>query len=341
MVNRTIIIAEAGVNHNGDFELAKKLIDCAANAGSDFVKFQTFKAAELASKAAKKAEYQQTNIVDNDDSQFAMLKKLEMPKEWHYRLKEYAEEKGILFLSTGFDNESIDFLEKLGVSFFKVPSGEITNKPYLQHIARKAKEVVISTGMSDIDEIRNALDVIMSEGLSKEQITILHCNTEYPTPMIDVNLLAMHHIKNEFGVKVGYSDHTNGFEVAVAAVALGACIIEKHFTLDRNLPGPDHKASLEPDELKSMVESIRNIELAISGSGLKTPSASEIKNVNIARKSLHYSKVLHKGEVIKKEDLIAKRPGNGVSPMNIDFYIGKTLITDVVEEQMLKPEDFK
>jgi len=341
MVNKTIIIAEAGVNHNGDFELAKKLIDCAANAGADYVKFQTFKAAGLVSKAAKKAEYQQINAVDGDDSQYTMLKKLEMPEEWHYRLKEYAEEKGILFLSTGFDIESIDFLEKLGVSFFKIPSGEITNKPYLQHIAKKAKEVIISTGMADIIEIRNALNVFEAEGLPKEKITVLHCNTEYPTPMIDVNLLAMHHIKNEFGVKVGYSDHTKGFEIAIAACALGASVIEKHFTLDRNLPGPDHKASLEPDELKSMVESIRNIELAISGSGLKTPSPSEVKNVNIARKSLHYAKALFKGDVIKTEDLIAKRPGNGVSPMNIDFYIGKTLIKDVVEEQMLKSEDFK
>lgn len=341
MVNKTIIIAEAGVNHNGDFELAKKLIDCAANAGADYVKFQTFKATALVSKAAKKAEYQQINAVDGDDSQYTMLKKLELPEEWHYKLKEYSEKKGILFLSTGFDIESIDFLEKLGVSFFKIPSGEITNKPYLQHIAKKGKDVIISTGMADIDEIRNALNVFEAEGLPKEKITLLHCNTEYPTPMIDVNLLAMHHIKNEFGLKVGYSDHTKGFEIAIAAVALGASVIEKHFTLDRNLPGPDHKASLEPDELKSMIDAIRNIELAISGSGLKTPSPSEIKNVNIARKSLHYSKALHKGDVIKKDDLIAKRPGNGVSPMNIDFYIGKTLITDVVEEQMLKPEDSK
>jgi N,N'-diacetyllegionaminate synthase len=341
MVNKTIIIAEAGVNHNGDFDLAMKLIECAANAGADYVKFQTFNASRLVSKSAKKAKYQQINAVDDDDSQYSMLKKLEMPEEWHYKLKEYAEEKGILFLSTGFDIESIDFLEKLGIRFFKIPSGEITNKPYLQHIAKKAKEVIISTGMADINEIRNALDVFYSEGLPKEKITVLHCNTEYPTPMIDVNLLAMHHIKNEFGVKVGYSDHTKGFEISVAAVALGASVIEKHFTLDRNLPGPDHKASLEPDELKSMVESIRNIELAISGSGLKTPSPSEIKNVNIARKSLHYSKTLKKGNVIKKDDLIAKRPGNGVSPMNIDFYIGKTLISDVEEEQMLKTEDFK
>ncbi|MBN2777447.1 MAG: N-acetylneuraminate synthase [Bacteroidales bacterium] len=341
MVNKTIVIAEAGVNHNGSFELAKKLIGSAADAGADYVKFQTFNASRLVSKSAKKAKYQQLNTVDDDDSQYSMLKKLEMPEEWYYKLKEYAEERGILFLSTGFDIESIDFLDKLGINFFKIPSGEITNKPYLQHIAKKAKEVIISTGMADITEIRNALEVIYSEGLPKEKITLLHCNTEYPTPMCDVNLLAMQHIKNEFGVKVGYSDHTQGVEVAIAAVALGASVIEKHFTLDRNLPGPDHKASLEPDELKSMVESIRNIELAISGSGLKTPSPSEKKNINIARKSLHYSNALSKGNVIKKDDLIAKRPGNGVSPMDIDFYIGKTLISDVEEEQMLKSEDFK
>lgn len=340
MNNRTIIIAEAGVNHNGDFEKAKSLIEYAAKAGADYIKFQTFKAEGLVSKTAKKAIYQQINMIDDDDSQYAMLKKLEMPKDWYFKLKALAEKNGISFLSTGFDEESIDFLDSIGMDFFKIPSGEITNKPYLEHVAGFGKEIVISTGMADIDEIKKALEILESKGLSRDMITVLHCNTEYPTPMEDVNLYAMNHIKNEFSVKIGYSDHTLGIEVPIAAVALGACVIEKHFTLNRNLPGPDHKASLEPEELKKMVDAIRNVELAIRGSGLKSPSSSEIKNKELARKSLHYSRNLSKRSVIRKEDLIAKRPGSGISPMSVDFYIGKILLTDVVADQILKLEDF-
>lgn len=332
----TTIIAEAGVNHNGDFELAKRLISVAAEAGADFVKFQTFKANKIVSKSAKKAVYQERNINDGDDSQYAMLKKLEMPEEWHLKLIQYAQEQGIQFLSTGFDLESIDFLDQLGSPLFKIPSGEITNKPYLRHIAQKGKPVILSTGMANMEEIKAALDVLTKNGIAKENITILHCNTEYPTPMEDVNLKAMNSIGDLLGVKIGYSDHTQGIEVPIAAIALGATVIEKHFTLDRNLPGPDHKASLEPDELKAMVEAIRNIEKAISGNGTKEPSNSEQKNIAVARKSIVAARSIRKGELFTAKNLTVKRPGNGISPMQWDDILGKTAKRDFVEDDLIE-----
>jgi len=338
-MTRTLIIAEAGVNHNGDFENAKKLIDIASDAGADIVKFQTFKAEKLVNSTAKKAEYQLCNTGNSDDSQLKMLKNLELPFEWHFKLKDYSLSKGIEFASTGFDEESVDFLESIGQIFFKIPSGELTNKPYLQHIARKNKIVIISTGMANLEEIQDAISVLINEGLSKEKITILHCNTEYPTPMKDVNLKAMLTIQKEFDVKVGYSDHTLGIEVPIAAVALGATVIEKHFTISRNLPGPDHPASLEPEELKQMVKSIRNIELALSGDGIKKASESEIKNIEIARKSICINKDMKSGEVISKDDISIKRPGNGISPMKIDVIIGKKLVKNINSDSTLKWED--
>lgn len=324
-MRKTIIIAEAGVNHNGDLELAKNLIRAAADAKADYVKFQTFKADKIVSRESKKAAYQMKNLEDGDDSQYNMLKRLELLDAWHYELKHFSETQGINFLSTGFDEESIDFLAALGIDFFKVPSGEITNKPFLEHIARKRKPVIISTGMANLDEVRSALTLMIEIGLTKDAITVLHCNTEYPTPFTDVNLLAMKTIEKELGVKVGYSDHTLGIEVPIAAVALGATVIEKHFTLDRTLPGPDHAASLEPEELKAMVKSIRNIELAVSGSGIKLPSVSEIKNISLGRKSIHYLIDLPEGHIISLHDLIMLRPGDGVSPMEIDRVLGKKL----------------
>ena len=334
--NHTIIIAEAGVNHNGDFELAKKLVEAAAIAGADFVKFQTFKADRIVSKSAKKAAYQERNINDGDDSQFAMLKKLEMPEEWHIKLIRYANECGIQFLSTGFDHESIDFLDKLGSPLFKIPSGEITNKPYLRHIAGKGKPVILSTGMANMEEIKAALELLTKNGVAKENITILHCNTEYPTPMEDVNLKAMNSIGDLLGVKIGYSDHTQGIEVPIAAVALGATVIEKHFTLDRNLPGPDHIASLEPDELKAMIQAIRNIEKAVSGSGIKAPSPSEQKNIAVARKSIVAARPIRKGELFTAKNLTVKRPGNGISPMLWDEILGKKAKKDFEPDELIE-----
>jgi N-acetylneuraminate synthase/N,N'-diacetyllegionaminate synthase len=322
MNKKVIIIAEAGVNHNGNLDNAKKLILAAANAGADYVKFQTFKADKLASKDAQKAEYQKVNLKEIGDTQYEMLKKLEMPEDWHYQLINYANECGIKFLSTGFDEESIDFLDSLNIDLFKVPSGEITNKPYLEHIAKKGKPIILSTGMSTLEEVRDAISVLKDNGIPNNNLTVLHCNTEYPTPMEDVNLLAMNTIQNVLGLQVGYSDHTLGIEVPIAAVALGAVLIEKHLTLDRTMDGPDHLASLTPEELKLMVVSIRNIEFAISGSGIKEPSLSEQKNSLIARKSIHTNKLIKKGQTIKKEDLIMMRPGDGISPMLIESVIG-------------------
>ncbi|MCH1544217.1 MAG: N-acetylneuraminate synthase [Bacteroidia bacterium] len=341
MSKRTIIIAEAGVNHNGSLERALSLVDCAAEAGVDFVKFQTFKAENIVNKEAQKADYQIKNTTSKAQTQFEMLKKLEMESDWYPALMKRCEEKGVRFLSTGFDTESIDFLDAIKVPFYKIPSGEITNKPYLQHIARKGKDIILSTGMAHLQEVKDAVEVIEKEGVNRNQITVLHCNTEYPTPMEDVNLLAMKHIAQELGVKVGYSDHTLGIEVPIAAVALGACVIEKHFTLDRNLPGPDHAASLEPEELKALVEGIRNIEKAIGGTGVKEPSKSEQKNMAVARKSLHAARSLQKGCVIKQEDLIALRPGTGISPMEIDRIIGRVLVNDVEKQTLLKESDLE
>lgn len=331
----TIIIAEAGVNHNGSIELAKQLIEAAAKAGADYVKFQTFKADLIVSKTAKKAEYQKKNLGDSDDSQYSMLKKLELSEAMHHELITHCEKCGIKFLSTGFDKESIDFLDNLNIPFYKIPSGEITNKPYLTNIALKQKPVIISTGMATIDEIKEAIQVLSDHGISKDQMTVLHCNTEYPTPMEDVNLLAMLHIQRELGVPVGYSDHTNGIEIPIAAVALGATVIEKHFTLDRSLPGPDHKASLEPEELKAMVQAIRHVEVAISGSGIKEPSPSEIKNKDIARKSIVAAKGIHRGELFTKDNLTVKRPGNGISPMKWDEVIGQKANREFHEDELI------
>lgn len=322
MQNKTLIIAEAGVNHNGDILLAKQLIDVASQAGADFVKFQTFKADKLVSKEAKKADYQAKNLNDGDQSQYNMLKKLELSEDQHHELLQYAKSKAIKFLSTGFDEESVDFLEKLGIELFKIPSGEITNLPYLRHIASKNKPVILSTGMATLSEIETALGVLQDYSNDLD-ITVLHCNTEYPTPMGDVNLKAMNTIGAAFGMKVGYSDHTLGIEVPIAAVALGATVIEKHFTIDRNLPGPDHKASLEPAELTAMVAAIRNIELALSGSGIKQPSASEAKNKSIARKSIHARTEIRAGEAFSMENLEMKRPGDGISPMELALVLGR------------------
>jgi len=338
-MEKVIIIAEAGVNHNGDMNIAKQLIDVAAKAGVDYVKFQTFKADTLVSLDAKKASYQTKNIGDNDDSQYNMLKKLELSHQNHLELMEYCKLKKVAFFSTAFDVEGVNYLNNLGLSFFKIPSGEMTNYPYIKMIASFGKPVIMSTGMCTEVEIENTIDVLLKNGLNKELISILHCNTEYPTPMKDVNLLAMLTIKNKFNVKVGYSDHTLGIEIPIAAVALGAKIIEKHFTLDRTLPGPDHIASLEPKELIEMVKSIRNIELAIQGNGIKTPSESEMKNIDIARKSIHINKNLNKGHILLEEDLITLRPGNGISPMKWESIIGKTLLIDKQHNEKLNLSD--
>lgn len=330
MKEKVIIIAEAGVNHNGDINLAKKLIDVAVDAGVDYVKFQTFKAETIVSLNAKKAAYQSKNMNDNDDSQFQMLKNLELSHEDHLELMTYCNQKEIKFFSTAFDVDGVYYLDSLGFDRFKIPSGEMTNYPYLKAVAQKNKPIILSTGMATLAEIREALKVLLDFGAQKEAITILHCNTEYPTPMEDVNLKAMLTIGQSFEVKFGYSDHTLGIEVPTAAVALGATIIEKHFTLDRNLPGPDHKASLEPDELKAMVAAIRNIEKAISGNGLKEPSISESKNINIARKSIHLKRDLKAGEVIAEEDIIPLRPGDGISAMEWNAVIGKKMMVDKI-----------
>jgi len=332
---KTIIIAEAGINHNGSLVLAKQLIDIAKDAGADFIKFQTFKTELNISKTAEKATYQKNNSQNKEETQFEMAKKLELSFDNFKELKEYCDNKEICFLSTGFDFLSIDFLDELGQPFFKIPSGEITNKPFLEHIARKGKPVIMSTGMANINEISDALDVLTHEGLNLEQITALHCNTEYPTPLKDVNLKAMKTIEKRFGVKVGYSDHTLGIEVPVAAVALGAKVIEKHFTINRNLSGPDHRASLEPQELKAMVSAIRNIELALSGDGAKRVSISELPNQIIARRSIHLSKNVKCGEIITKEHIIMKRPGDGISPMYIDQIIGKKTNCELKEDTKL------
>lgn len=333
--DKVFIIAEAGVNHNGDILKAIELIKVASLAGVDAVKFQSFKADKLVSKTAKKAKYQIENIGDNDDNQYNMLKTLELSEEDHFTLIDECKKRNIKFFSTAFDVEGIDYLDSLGLSLFKSPSGEITNYPYLKRLAEKGKPVILSTGMADMEEIEAAVNVLVNNGLSKDVITILHCNTEYPTPMDDVNLKAMQTIGTELGVNIGYSDHTLGIEVPIAAVAMGAKVIEKHFTLDRNLPGPDHRASLEPEELKSMVTGIRNIEKAISGNGKKVPSQSELKNKEVARKSIHTSRKLKAGDFIKEEDIISLRPGNGITPMDWEKVIGKQLTRDLESNDML------
>ena len=328
-MRKVFIIAEAGVNHNGSIDTAKQLVDAAARAGADFVKFQSFKADKLVSKTAQKAAYQQKNTGSEDTSQYTMLKQLELSVDMHHELMHYCKEKGIAFFSTAFDTEGINFLHQLGFERFKVPSGEITNYPYLKRLAELKLPVILSTGMADLGEIEDALQVLTSEGLDRAAITVLHCNTEYPTPMQDVNLKAMLTIQQAFGVKVGYSDHTLGIEVPIAAVALGATVIEKHFTLDRNLPGPDHRASLEPEELKAMVKAIRNIELAVGGHGRKEPSSSEKPNIPIGRKSIHAAHHLKAGHILSEEDLVCLRPASGISPMRWNEVIGNKLNIDI------------
>ncbi len=314
------IIAEAGVNHNGDLKLAKRLIDVAAEAGADAVKFQTFKAEKLVSQNAPKATYQK-QTTEAEESQFAMLKKLELDLETHKLLMSHCQERNIMFLSSPFDLDSIDLLNELGIEIFKIPSGEITNLPYLRKIGGLDKDVILSTGMSTMDEIEAAVKILYTAGLKKEQLTILHCNTEYPTPMCDVNLRAMQTLSKKLTVAVGYSDHTLGIEIPIAAVALGARVIEKHITLNNDLLGPDHRASLEPDELKTMINAIRNIEQAM-GDGLKKPTPSEIINRPIARKSIVAKRQIKKGERLNDDNLTIKRPGTGISPMKWDQLIG-------------------
>jgi len=333
MRNHTIIIAEAGVNHNGSMDMARQLVDIAVEAGADFVKFQTFKADKIASKFAAKAAYQQ-QTTDSGESQLQMLKKLELTEADHLELMDYCRQRHIEFLSTPFDMGSIDLLRQLGIKLGKIPSGEITNLPYLRKMALNFEQLVLSTGMADMEEIGAAMDAIMAEGFDKEKITVLHCNTEYPTPFEDVNLRAMESIGREFNVRVGYSDHTAGIEVPVAAVALGAVLIEKHFTIDRGLEGPDHKASLEPLELKQMVQSIRNIEKAL-GVAVKHPSPSEIKNKSIARKSIVAACRIRKGEKFTEENLAVKRPGTGISPMKWNELLGKAAARDFDEDELI------
>ena len=332
-MNKVFIIAEAGVNHNGSIELAKKLIDVASESGADAVKFQTFKAEKLVSKNAQKADYQK-QITDTKESQFDMIKKLELDLDTHKELMAYCETKNIMFLSTPFDHDSIELLNDLGLEIFKIPSGEITNLPYLRHIGNLNKKVILSTGMADIGEIEDALDILINAGTKKENIIVLHANTMYPTPMEDVNLKAMVTIGNTFDIAFGYSDHTLGIEVDIAAVAMGACCIEKHFTLDCTMEGPDHKASLEPNELKAMVKAIRNIELAL-GSSVKKPSKSEIPNMQIARKSIVAKMDIKKGEILSEEKIAIKRPGNGINPMRWDEIVGTIATKDYKEDELI------
>ena len=321
-MSRVFIIAEAGVNHNGSLEIAEQLVDVAAAAGADAIKFQTFKAETLVSKTAQKAEYQK-RTTDGQETQFEMIKKLELDVSAHKHLIAYCAEKGIEFFSTPFDNDSIDLLDQLGVRVIKVASGEITNLPYLRKVGCLNKQVILSTGMSSLLDIEMALGVLIEAGTVKENVTVLHANTEYPTPMEDVNLRAMKTIADAFNVEVGYSDHTIGIEVDIAAVAMGAAVIEKHFTLDRTMSGPDHRASLEPAELRQMVRAIRNIEKAL-GSGEKVPSRSETKNIEIVRKSIVASRSILQGEILTEDNLSTKRPGRGLSPMLWDQIIGTT-----------------
>lgn len=330
-MKKIFIIAEAGVNHNGSMETAKKLVDVAVKAGADAVKFQTFQVKNLLCEKTKKPEYQ-VRMTGGEETQYEMLRKLELPHEAHFELLDYCKSKGILFLSTPFDIESIEFLDQLGINILKIPSGEITNYPYLKRIGEKKKDVILSTGMSQMEEVKEAVRVLKENGA--KEITILHCNTEYPTPMKDVNLLAMKTMERELQLPVGYSDHTEGIEAAIGAAALGAVVIEKHFTLDKNMEGPDHKASLEPDELKEMVRSIRNIEFAL-GDGKKITSESEKKNIEFVRKSIVASKKIEKGEVFSEDNITTKRPGYGVSPMRWDEVIGTKADRDYEIDEMI------
>ena len=327
------IIAEAGVNHNGSIGNAYRLIDVAVESGANAVKFQTFRAESLVSKSAKKADYQK-QTTNELESQFEMIKKLELDVDAHKKLIKYCNEKGIMFLSTPFDHDSINLLNELDLKIFKIPSGEITNLPYLRHIGSLAKQVILSTGMSTLKEVGDALTILVDAGTKKENITVLHANTMYPTPMEDVNLNAMQTMRQEFNVAVGYSDHTLGIEVDIAAVTMGASIIEKHFTLDKTMKGPDHKASLDPAELKAMVTSIRNVENAL-GDGIKLPSRSEQPNMVVARKSILASQVIKKGDTLTEENIVIKRPGNGMSPMKWDEVVGSVAIKDYQVDEII------
>jgi N,N'-diacetyllegionaminate synthase len=329
-----LIIAEAGVNHNGDLDLAKQLIDAAADAGANLVKFQTFNANRQVTRTAKKADYQ-AQTTDSTESHHAMLRRLELTESMHHQLIAHCATQNIGFLSTGFDIESVDLLVSLGLECFKIPSGEITNLPYLRHIGQLGKTVILSTGMVTLGEIEAAIEVLEQAGTPREKCTVLHCTTEYPTPINEVNLRAMQSIHAAFGLAVGYSDHTQGIEVAIAAVAMGATVIEKHFTLDRNLPGPDHQASLEPAELKAMVTAIRNIEVAL-GDGIKRLTLSEARNKPIVRKSLVASRAIIAGEVFTAENVTTKRPGTGISPMRWDEFMERTALRDFAEEELIE-----
>ncbi len=333
-MNKAFIIAEAGVNHNGSLSTAKKMIDAAVRAGADAVKFQTFDADKLVSKYAPKAQYQK-KATSKFESQLVMIEKLQLNAASFRELANYCRGENIVFLSSAFDLESIDLLDELGLEIFKIPSGEITNLPFLRKIGRLKKRVILSTGMANMEEIANALSVLLAAGTRKADITVLHCNTEYPTPIEDVNLRAMLTIRDAFGVDIGYSDHTPGIEVPIAAVALGATIIEKHFTLDKNMEGPDHKASLEPDELKAMVAAIRNIEKAL-GNGTKRPSASELKNRQITRKSIVAARDIKNAETFTEENITTKRPAGGISPMQWDSVLGKAAREDFEKDQAVK-----
>jgi N,N'-diacetyllegionaminate synthase len=334
MPKQVLIIAEAGVNHNGDLRMARELIDRASEAGADLVKFQTFSASRLATQGTKKAAYQVQTSGDAE-SHYEMLKRLELTRTMHEELISHCNERKIGFFSSAFDIESVDLLCSLGQRRFKIPSGEITNLPYLRHIGQLCEDVILSSGMATLGDIESAIHVLEQAGTPRKRITVLHCTTEYPTPMADVNLRAMRSISNAFGVAVGYSDHTPGIEVAIASVALGASVIEKHFTLDRNLPGPDHKASLEPLELRTLVESVRNIESAL-GDGVKRPTVGELANRAVARKSLVARVKIATGEVFTPDKLAAKRPGNGISPMLWDSIIGTVAKRDFLPDELIE-----
>ncbi len=334
-MTRTLIIAEAGVNHNGDMALAHQLIDAAADAGADMVKFQTFTADSLVTRNARKADYQ-LDSSGATESQHTMLRRLELTLEMHSALIAHCHERKVEFFSTGFDVASIDMLVELGLTTFKIPSGEITNLPYLRHIGKLGKRVIMSTGMADLGDIEGAIGALELAGTPRELITVLHCTTEYPTPMVDVNLRAMLSIAEAFRVRVGYSDHTSGIEVAIAAVSLGASVIEKHFTLDRALPGPDHKASLEPAELKAMIAAIRNVETAL-GDGIKRLTQSERRNCQVARKSIVAAREIGLGETFSVDNLAVKRPGSGVSPMRWDEVIGRTATRSFAPDEIIEP----
>lgn len=335
MSHRTLIIAEAGVNHNGDMALARRLVDIAADAGADLVKFQTFRADRLATAAAAKADYQKATT-GAAESQHEMLKRLELSDEAHRELIAHCRTRGIGFFSTGFDIECVDLLVGLGQTLFKIPSGEVTNLPYLRHIGRLRGEVILSTGMATLSDIEAAILALEDAGTPRSQVTVLHCTTEYPTAAHDVNLRAMQSIGDAFGVRVGYSDHTQGIEISIAAVALGATVIEKHFTVDRQLPGPDHLASLEPDELAAMVRGIRHVEAAL-GDGVKRPTAGETRNKAVARKSIVASRPIAAGELFSDDNLTAKRPGTGLSPMRWDEVVGRRATRDYAADEPIAP----